>query len=325
MFVFNRSMINLYTSIPSYKIKSTKQNTVSQEWRKNTAKSYNDVFVKNSSSVSFGNNLTLAEKFKPFAKELEDYVLKCEKPDFSRLESIIKKYSPTTKIKEFKELSGNSNAHDRTKAYFKQKINFTQEGEIVPDAKEIYIKFFPEMKKNEKLEFLDSLEHEFTHILQEESSDRLSKVSFLNRFIAKGGLDKEKIVTLQLMPQLFNTVEYNMSLPLYKFLGKTNNLPNPIKSASEDIINYIYRTETGYPVKSFIKNLKEQAMKNAEISAGKFDKKAVEEYIALVADKEYEAYRNTTNMLNEKCGIKGSSDLDLRVTLYDIFKKVMLR
>ena len=317
-------MINFYTSIPSYKIKSTKQNTVSQEWRKNTAKSYNDVFVKNSSSVSFGNNLTLAEKFKPFAKELEDYVLKCEKPDFSRLESIIKKYSPTTKIKEFKELSQNSNVHDRTNAYFRQNMNFTQDGEIVPDAKEIYIKLSADMNKQEKLDFLSSLEHEFTHILQEESPDRLSKISFLRNFIGQG-LDKKKITTLQLMPQLFNTVEYNMSLPLYKFLGKTNNLPNPIKSASEDIVNYIYREETGYPVTNFIKYIKEEAMKRAEVSVGKFDKKAVNDYIALVADKEHEAYKNATNMLNEKCGIKGSSDLDLRVTLYDIFKKVMLR
>ena len=317
-------MINFYTSIPSYKIKSTKQNTVSQEWRKNTAKSYNDVFVKNSSSVSFGNNLTLAEKFKPFAKELEDYVLKCEKPDFSRLESIIKKYSPTTKIKEFKELSQNSNVHDRTDAYFRQNMNFTQDGEIVPDAKEIYIKLSSDMGKEEKLDFLNSLEHEFTHILQEESPDRLSKISFLRNFIGQG-LDKKKITTLQLMPQLFNTVEYNMSLPLYKFLGKTNNLPNPIKSASEDIVNYIYREETGYPVTNFIKYIKEEAMKRAEVSVGKFDKKAVNDYIALVADKEHEAYKNATNMLNEKCGIKGSSDLDLRVTLYDIFKKVMLR
>ena len=317
-------MINFYTSIPSYKIKSTKQNTVSQELRKNTAKSYNDVFVKNSSSVSFGNNLTLAEKFKPFAKELEDYVLKCEKPDFSRLESIIKKYSPTTKIKEFKELSKNSNVHDRTNAYFRQNMNFTQDGEIIPDAKEIYIKLSADMNKQEKLDFLSSLEHEFTHILQEESPDRLSKISFLRNFIGQG-LDKKKITTLQLMPQLFNTVEYNMSLPLYKFLGKTNNLPNPIKSASEDIVNYIYREETGYPVTNFIKYIKEEAMKRAEVSVGKFDKKAVNDYIALVADKEHEAYKNATNMLNEKCGIKGSSDLDLRVTLYDIFKKVMLR
>ena len=317
-------MINLYTSIPSYKIKSTKQNTVSQEWRKNTAKPYNDVFVKNSSSVSFGNNLTLAEKFKPFAKELEDYVLKCEKPDFSRLESIIKKYSPTTKIKEFKELSKNSNVHDRTNAYFRQNMNFTQDGEIIPDAKEIYIKLSADMNKQEKLDFLSSLEHEFTHILQEESPDRLSKISFLRNFIGQG-LAKTKITTLQLMPQLFNTVEYNISLPLYKFLGKTNNLPNPIKSASEDIVNYIYREETGYPVTNFIKYIKEEAMKRAEVSVGKFDKKAVNDYIALVADKEHEAYKNATNMLNEKCGIKGSSDLDLRVTLYDIFKKVMLR
>lgn len=317
-------MINFYTSIPSYKIKSTKQNTVSQEWRKNTAKSYNDVFVKNSSSVSFGNNLTLAEKFKPFAKELEDYVLKCEKPDFSRLESIIKKYSPTTKIKEFKELPQNSNVHDRTNAYFRQNMNFTQDGEIVPDAKEIYIKLSANMNKQEKLDFLNSLEHEFTHILQEESPDRLSKISFLRNFIGQG-LDKKKITTLQLMPQLFNTVEYNMSLPLYKFLGKTNNLPNPIKSASEDIVNCIYREETGCHVKNFIKHIKEEAMERAEVFVGKFDKKAVNDYIALVADKEHEAYKNATNMLNEKCGIKGSSDLDLRVTLYDIFKKVMLR
>ncbi len=317
-------MINFYTSIPSYKIKSTKQNTVSQEWRKNTAKSYNDVFVKNSSSVSFGNNLTLAEKFKPFAKELEDYVLKCEKPDFSRLESIIKKYSPTTKIKEFKELPQNSNVHDRTNAYFRQNMNFTQDGEIVPDAKEIYIKLSANMDKQEKLDFLNSLEHEFTHILQEESPDRLSKISFLRNFIGQG-LDKKKITTLQLMPQLFNTVEYNMSLPLYKFLGKTNNLPNPIKSASEDIVNYIYCEETGCHVKNFIKHIKEEAMERAEVFVGKFDKKAVNDYIALVADKEHEAYKNATNMLNEKCGIKGSSDLDLRVILYDIFKKVMLR
>ena len=70
---------------------------------------------------------------------------------------------------------------------------------------------------------------------------------------------------------------------------------------------------------------KEEAMERAEVFVGKFDKKAVNDYIALVADKEHEAYKNATNMLNEKCGIKGSSDLDLRVTLYDIFKKVMLR
>ena len=317
-------MINLYTSIPVYKTKLKAPNSLSGKVKQSSANIQNDVFVKNTSNVSFGDNLTLMAKFVPFAKEIEDYVLKSSKLELSDIEKIIQRYSPTTKIKDFNELPQNSNAHNRTLAYFKQKINFTVDGEPIPEEKEIYIRLPKYLNKEHKLEFLDSIEHEFIHILQEESSDRVSKISFLNKF-TQNGLDEEKIKTLQIMPQAFNAIEYNMAMPLYKFLEKENNMPIPIKSASLEVLDKIYQSMTGLTAEEYIKYIKTEIIKSLEESYGKFDKKVINDYVALISEKEYEAYKKTIEMLNKKCGISGSCDLDLRVVLYDVFKNVMLR
>lgn len=292
---------------------------------KNENKLEKDIFVKNTKNVSFGSAVNLMEKFVSFAKEIEEYVLKNSKVDLLEVEKIVKKYSPTTKVKDFAQLPQNTNVNDRTFAYFRQNIKFGDDGCIVPDAKEIFVKVSQNMDKSQKLEFLEALEHEFTHILQEESSDRVSKISFIRKFIGNERLNQEKISTLSFMPKIFSSVEYYMSLPLYKFMAKSDNLPQPVKSATVDDLNRIYRQVTGYNAEDYIMLVREEIFKRLGNQGHIFDKKAIKEYAAMVAQKKHEAYENTTKMLNQKCGISGPSDLDLRVVLYDIFKKVMLR
>ncbi|MGM9613278.1 MAG: hypothetical protein ACI3XZ_07210, partial [Butyricicoccus sp.] len=106
----------------------------------------------------------------------------CKNTQFpeSKQEKIVQKYSPTTTVKSYDELPQNSNALSTTAAYFQNPINFTPDNKAIAQDKIIFIRPLINQDKESKLSFLDDIEHEFTHVLQEESKDRTSKIDFLN-------------------------------------------------------------------------------------------------------------------------------------------------
>ncbi len=281
-----------------------------------------DIFVKQKKPVSFGNSQNFHDKYELFAKDIESYVLNHCELKINDLRTIVQKYSPATDVKDFRQMPDKSNATIKSQAYFTNMINFTN-SEAIAENKTIFVRIPEKNNIINALEFLEAIEHEFTHILQEESKDRISKVDFLNNYLKKVQLNSSFIDTVKTMPKAFAEIEYNLNIPLIKVLKKNNELPIQIYGNPEDILRNMYLKETGFTPEDFIKKIVQYVYKNIEANGIKFDKQAVTDYIALLADKEKEAYQNSLDMLKKYCNIKGLSDLDLRIKLYEILQKTV--
>lgn len=316
--MFCTGMINFTPQISSY-------NKISRSTQNHTAPAFgrsinNDTFVK-STNVSFGSSMPLKQKFDMFQKDIEKYVLKSPKIELNEIEKIVQKYSPTTTVKNYNELPQNSNALSTTVAYFQNQIVFTADSKAIAQDKVIFVRPLEGQNKKDKLFFLDCIEHEFTHILQEESKDRMSKVDFLNNYVSgKSIQDLKTLNTIALCPKIFSSVEHYIGLPLRKAFRKSNDLPEKLPFYSKDLINQIYASQTGMNAKDYTKSVISAILEEAEKQAGSFDKHQVVKYIALTANKEKEAYENSTKMLKRHLGINGYTDLDLRLQVYQIFE-----
>ena len=98
-------------------------------------------------------------------------------------------------------------------------------------------------------------------------------------------------------------------------------MPKKLPFYSKDLINQIYISQTGINAKDYAKAVIFTILNKFEKQSGGFDKQQVIKYIALVANKEKEAYENSTLMLKRHLGIEGHPDLDLRIQLYEIFEQ----
>lgn len=310
--------INAFNSILTNKIQSQRQ----AENKTFLQSSPNDIFVKSTSNVSFGSMSKLNDKFFPFCRELKEYIYKTKSIDIAKVEQIVQKYSPTTLVKPMQELPGGTNATEQTAAYFTNRLLFSADGKIKVEDKAIFLNIPQKTDKESKLNFLCDILHEMTHIFQEESSDRLSKVTFLNDFLKDKQINKDTISVIQAMPKAFSVAESNIIMPLIKSLKKENDLPLTIKENSKNILDKIYAPQTQInSVDDFITLI---ILKTQEYIQNNFcvtDKKAITKYIALVSEKEKEAYQKSTQFLKRELNIKDPTDLDLRVTLYDAFSK----
>lgn len=277
-----------------------------------------DIFIKNH-TPSFGKSLRLEEKYFPFKKEIIEYCFKNSNINIEQIEKIIKKFSPTTSVKNIRELPPNTNVSDLTSAYFTNKLYFDADGKIFAGDKEIYLALPENNSKSAKLNFLNSLLHEMTHIFQEESKNRTSKVDFFNNLLHGKSPDSKDITTISSMPVAFSIAERNMYTPLYETLRKENFMPQPVIDCSKNMLDRIYIAKTGFDTKKFIELVINKTLDYTEKMKGPVNKSNVVKYISLVAGKEKEAYYNSTAFLKKAAGINSPTDLDLRVTLYDIF------
>lgn len=283
------------------------------------SKNQNDVFVK-SVSPSFGRFSTLEEKFVPFSKELRNYILGNDNIALNQLEKLIKKYSPTTCIREMKDLPQNSNAHEMTLAYFTNKMNFSSDGKVIPLDKEIFLYLPKDHSQKSRLEFLSSLSHEMTHVLQEESVNRFSKLEFIRQICDGKQFTQLNFNTLSGMTKAMTIAELNVFEPLYQALKKTDELPRPIADSSKSMLNKIYLSQTGTTAEIYIDSVIRKTLDYVEKFIGTTDRKKVVEYISLIAGKEKEAYQNSAKLLKQELKLNCTTDLDLRITLYDLFQ-----
>ena len=281
-----------------------------------------DVFVKSvtAKNVSFGANLTMAEKFIPFKNEFLKYYKENSILTFDEIEKIIQKYLPDIKVCDLSTMQNAGNVHNRTGAYFENEILFTSDMKCKKGIQQICLIPQKTDKLEEKMQLAQGVIHEMTHALQENSKDRLSKDDFLNSLKGAEKNPYEFIEMLKFIPKYTTTVEKNVNFPLIKFMRKLNEIPNPLPAAGKKELDRIYTEMVGAPLEKYIYFLvshfgREMGLYNFGIE----NQKNILKYLAHVSAKEKEAYKNQVEFAKEVMNIKTPVDLDLTKNLYAVY------
>lgn len=284
---------------------------------------YNCNIVRNSPAPSFGGRMnTMQEKFAVLfgeTKKLHQTKRKLEIKDF---EAIIKKISPTSSVKLFSEIPPGSNISPRTGAYFSQKTNISiLTNEMSVDSKIIYLNLNNQALQS-KLKILGDFIHEATHVSQEESTDRVSTIDFTKKMLHSPLSAIEKNNSLLGGIQGFNSVEYNILLPLIQSLRKDDELPCRILHADKNMLNIFYKNITNLSATEYIEVIIKEGLKQLKMRFPFMNDNYVLQYIHKKAGFEKEAYKNSLDFFKNVLKINGDTDLDLRILLYDEFEKI---
>ena len=260
---------------------------------------------------------TMQEKITVLLAETKKMYLSGKNPKLADFETIIKKISPTTTVRNFSEIPPDSNANPRTGAYFRQKtqINILT-NEMQAEDKIMYLNL-----NHPKQWLFGDFVHEATHIAQEEATNRENIVDFTKRLLQSGLTPDKKHHSLVSGVKGFASVEYNIVQPLFKALQKDSELPKQVPYADKYILNEVYKQLTGYNVSDFIRLVTKDIVGQLRQIYPMLDEKYVVSYIRKQAGNEKEAYSTGLDFLKDILKIKGSTDLDLRVLLYDEFEK----
>lgn len=304
-----RALTNYATTF--YQRKNTENNKTIQ----------NDVFLSSNPAkkLSFGANLTFAEKFVPFRKDFLKYYMKNDILSFSEIEKIIKKYLPEMKVKNLQELENTGKINNNTCAYFNIDFDVTQNMKCIDAGQAIYVSPQNTNTLAKKIELAQAIVHETTHAMQEHSTDRLSKLDWLNSLkdIAQNKFDFAK--TVQHMTSFHANVEYYLNTPLIMFMQKQNEMPVPTANAGRAMLENIYKQTVDKSVEEYIDFLVSEFWFRQEICYLDSSKqKRIFEYLVQTTAKEKEAYTNQINFAKEAMNIKTPVDLDLTKNLYSI-------
>ena len=286
---------------------------------------YNNYYNVNSSTpVSFKAKVnTMPEKLNILLAETKKLYKNKQNVGIRDFSSIIEKISPTTKIKYFSEIPLGSNISPRTGAYFSQRSNIDfQRNEIKFDDKVIYLNFNNQTSQS-KLKLFADFVHEATHIAQEEATDRVTTADFIKKFLSSPVSIIEKDNSLLTGVQGFKSVEYNILLPLIDAWRKTDDLPREVMHTDKKILDMIYKSQTNLSTQEYIKAVTVDILKQLKTKLPYANENYVLRYIRKKAGQEKEAYQISLDFLKDILNIKGHTDLDYRILLYDEFEKAI--
>lgn len=285
---------------------------------------YNYYPICYSSAPSFGGGIsTMQEKLAVLITETKKLYLTKQNAGIKDFEAIIKKISPTTTVKPFSEIPQGSNVSPRTGAYFSQKslIN-SQTNEMFVEDKVIYLNF-DNSPNQPRLRLFGDFIHEATHIAQEESTDRLSTIKFVNQLLFSPISAEAKNNSLFGGVQGFKNIEYYILLPLIEAMEKNNDIPCRIPYADKHILNMIYQNLTQLPTTEYIKAVTKDIIQQLKINLPFADDNYILKYVQKKAGQEKEAYTADLDFTKDVLKINGDTDLDLRILLYDEFEKTI--
>ncbi len=278
----------------------------------------NDIFVK-SANISFEGN-TLKSKYEPLKIDLTDYIMNTSEIDLSEIRKLIKKYSPTTGFDDYKNLPSKNNVHNSaTTAYTQQQMQFLQSEdgqiEISKMPQNIFVTIDKDLKKENRIILLDRILHEFTHVLQNESSDHQSYADLYNAAFKRINNSDVFFNTIQTVNSVFNIVENDLLATLHK--ASKNSIERLPKSVSKykSNVDDIFLKVKGTSAKGNAQSLLNFLIKNVA-SQTRIDKKLVLDFVKLKAQNEAEAYQNALNSDKELLGISGATDFDMRIESY---------
>ena len=282
-----------------------------------------DIFIKSApaNKISFNGLGRFDERFIPLCKDLQEYLAKNTPVNYDDITKIIRKYVQGIDLYKMSELSQKSNATAAHGAYFENLHIYTPDGKCIQGKQGIYINLPKSNNLEDRIKFSEFLVHEMTHALQETSSDRTPLSKWMNDYLRNAKMNNDTVLTIQLMPKIFTTFEYNVSVPLYKALNKNNYIPLPISEASNEVVNAIYKDTTGISADKFADFMIAKTPERLGLPDSLSNIKKIIEYAKLKTENEKEAIGNATDFIKNILNIKGPTDLDLRVNLYDIIQQ----
>jgi hypothetical protein len=181
---------------------------------KNTTKDHNcyknflekDIFVKSPNLISFGSG-KFSSKFSELKKDLTEYITNSPEISKEKLQEIIRRYSPTTSVVFFEndesesELLGYTNLPLEVTCDEKQNIN------VKADSQTLFLATPQNLNKESRKAFLDIVLHECTHILQQESDDRVSSVEFYNSYLKSSKDIQASVDTIEFLDPAFSQIQ----------------------------------------------------------------------------------------------------------------------
>ena len=271
-----------------------------------------DVFVKTptfSAMNTFSHNYS---HIKPIIKQMYSE----RKVNLKSLEEVIQRFFPHINVRDMREapLAKQSSEFG---AYFQNQIGFSKTFEVKDMGQALFFRMPNESADNTNLNFFINVVHEITHVIQENSSDRVKRSDWMRKTLQNANDKNTVMADLVVLPQIFSSLEQVVILPLREFMMKSDNLPREILVKVEPkLINDIYKKVTGANYDSYVDFCLSEIFKRIGFNCSKDSLSRVLKYSKQYALDEYEAYKNGTDFGKEMLGIKSSTDLDLRVQAY---------
>lgn len=285
---------------------------------------YNYYPVSNSTAPSFKSQAsTMQGKLNILLSETKKIYNTKQNVGLKDFETIIKKISPTTSVRLFSQIPSGSNISPRTGAYFSQKTNINPyTNTISVDDKIIYLNFSNQIPSARLKLFADFI-HESTHIAQEETSDRQPTIELVKTLLQSSYPTEVKSHSLVAGVQSFKNIEYNILLPLIDTLKKSDDMPKRIAIADKKALDIIYKNITGLSATEYIKAVTKNIINQLKINLPNANDNYILQYIYKKAGQEKEAYKISLDFLKDILKINSTTDLDLRILLYDEFEKTV--
>ena len=149
----------------------------------------------------------------------------------------------------------------------------------------------------------------------------ISNKTYIRNLISKN--DLKNIFWID--PYFYKTmqVEYNILLPLIDAWRKTDDLPREVMHTDKKILDMIYKSQTNLSTQEYIKAVTVDILKQLKTKLPYANENYVLRYIRKKAGQEKEAYQISLDFLKDILNIKGHTDLDYRILLYDEFEKAI--
>lgn len=282
-----------------------------------------DTFIRNN-NVSFTSS-KFNETYPKLKQDLCDYILSDRDLTFDSLNDIIHKYRPNIDACDFKDAPKNSNITEITDAYFRNYVKFAisqDKGIKVLGEPEqaLYIEFPKSKDYSERAIFASKALHESTHMLQQNSPDRISKLQSIKEFLVKEQNPKRAMATIQ-AGNLGANITYDELSKIYLFgAQKVNEIPIRIKGKSSKNLDSLFLKTTQMDAQTASKQLLVNVFDILNKQFGTlYDKKYTLNTIIQNLLNEKEAYDNGYSFLKEALNIVGNTDLDLKPMMLGVF------
>jgi len=259
----------------------------------------------------------MKELYTPLKRDMTNYVLNSDEIQLSELESITKKYSPETKYDSFEHVPAKVSSTCR--GYTQTPVAIiSDEGEVIgikimPET--VYINFPKNLDKNSRIELLNRILHESTHVLQRHADDRLTEEDLYNNFLHKDYDIIKFIDNIKASDNfIFNRVENDMIGILSLYCQNESDIPKPVRddlTLDDVMISVANKNATAIAKESILK-----AINEAKTMYDKLDINFILNSIERKAMKEYEAYTNGVKSTKEILNIKNKTDFDLKIEIY---------
>ncbi|MFI3301218.1 MAG: hypothetical protein R3Y28_07345 [Candidatus Gastranaerophilales bacterium] len=278
-----------------------------------------DTFVKS-------KNVNFTASLKPFTECIEDISNKLleklysnQKTTLKDFETIIQRYSPTTRVEEFATADKtNSNITEITRAYMKQPMGFDMQSKrLVTYPKTILIDDPNKGHVTERADLFACFVHESTHVLQEEHPLKTSRFEILDKYVQNTDNMSEITQNLQLAPKIFTQIESILNQHYAYTFMKTDRYPRAIMTSPIQALENDTQKKMNMSYPEFVRMIVTQTISQIENQFGPVDKNFIKKYIAATAKGEKEAYKNEVGFLKSAFHIKQTTDLDVRETVYE--------